>query len=112
MSGAPSSGTPLESQAKFRDGTMWVLEKGPVGTGPAGSVFGENSWPTWKSSSRTGPSASCGYCCPRCPVGDQFSGKFRFIEKPEVHDEGVALWLNVVLTPGLPLPQLKFSYGT
>ena len=42
--GAPSSGTPRESQAKFRDGTVWVLWKGPVGTGPGGSVFGENSF--------------------------------------------------------------------
>ena len=25
-------------------GTMWGLEKNPVGTGPAGSVFGENSY--------------------------------------------------------------------
>ena len=44
VSGAPSSGTPRESQAKFRHGTVWVLEKGPVGTGPSGSVFGENSF--------------------------------------------------------------------
>ena len=42
--GAPSSGTLPESQAKFRDGTVWVLKKGPVGTGPGGSVFGENSF--------------------------------------------------------------------
>ena len=30
----------------------------------------------------------------------QYSGKNRFIEKPGVQDEGVAMWLNVVLTPG------------
>ena len=44
MPGAPSSGTPRESQAKFRDGTVWGLWKGPVDTAPAGSVFGENSF--------------------------------------------------------------------
>ena len=44
MPGAPSRGTPRESQAKFRDGTVSGLYKGPVGTGPAGSVFEENSF--------------------------------------------------------------------
>ena len=66
MPGAQSSGTPRESQVKFRDETVWRLYKGPVGTGPAGSVFGENS----------------------------------FYRKTGVQDEGVAMWLNVVLTPG------------
>ena len=32
---------------------------------------------------------------PRC----QYSGKIRFIQKPGVQDEGVATWLNAVLTP-------------
>ena len=32
-------------------------------------------------SSGTGPiGARCGYCCPLCPTGSQYSGKFRFIE--------------------------------
>ena len=41
---APSRGTPPESssQAKFKDGAVWGLQKGPVIAGPAGSVFGEN----------------------------------------------------------------------
>ena len=30
----------------------------------------------------------------------QYSGKIRFIEKSGVQDEGVAVCLNVVLTPG------------
>ena len=30
MPGAPSSSTPRESQAKFRDRTVWGLYKGPV----------------------------------------------------------------------------------
>ena len=45
----------------------------------------------------------CGHCRrvlrvpgPVC----QYSGKIRFIEKPGVQDEGVAMWLNVVLIPG------------
>ena len=40
MPGAPSSGTPRESQENFRAGT---------GTGPVGLVFGENSFyrETW-----------------------------------------------------------------
>ena len=42
--GSPSSGTPRESQVKFRDGTVWVLKKGLVATGPGGSIFGENSF--------------------------------------------------------------------
>ena len=29
----------------------------------------------------------------------QYSEKIRFIKKPGVYDEGVATWLNVVLTP-------------
>ena len=33
-----------KSQAKFRDGTVWGLLKGPVCTWPVGSVFGGNSW--------------------------------------------------------------------
>ena len=42
--GAPSSGTPRKSQAKFRAGTVCGLWKGPVGTGPVGSVFGGKSF--------------------------------------------------------------------
>ena len=34
---------------------------------------------------------------------DQYSGIIRFIEKPGVQDEGVAMWLNVMS---------KFRYGT
>ena len=30
--------------------------------------------------SGTGPSASCGHCCPLCPAGVQYSEKIRFIE--------------------------------
>ena len=45
MPGAPppSSGTPRASKAKFWDVTVWGLCKNPVGTGPAGSVLGDNS---------------------------------------------------------------------
>ena len=31
-------------------------------------------------STGTGPSASCGYCCPLCPNGVWYPGKIRFIE--------------------------------
>ena len=44
INGAPSSGISRESQALFRDGTVWVVWKGPLRTGPAWSVFGENSF--------------------------------------------------------------------
>ena len=54
--GASSSGTSRESQAIFRDETVWVLKKGPVGTGPAGSVFGENSFYRETRGSRRGRS--------------------------------------------------------
>ena len=37
----------------------------------------------------------------------QYSRKIRFIEKPGVKDEGVAICLNVVLTPA-SLPRGKF----
>ena len=72
-----------------------------MGTGPAGSVFRGNSFyretrlqdeggrhvakgssdPTPGSlprsqSSGTGPSVSCGYCCPLCPAGVSIRGKF------------------------------------
>ena len=53
---------------------------------------------------RSSGTRPCGYCrrvlwVPG-PAG-QYSGKIRFIEKPGVEDEGgVAMWLNVVLTPG------------
>ena len=43
MPGARSSDTPRESRANFRVGTVRGLQKGPVGTGPLVSVFGENS---------------------------------------------------------------------
>ena len=38
----------------------------------------------------------------------QYSGKIRFIEKPGIQDDGVALWLNVVLEPG-SLPRSQSS---
>ena len=45
---------------------------------------------------------TCGYCrraqCVPGPRG-QYSVKICFIEKPRVQDEGVAMWLNVVMTP-------------
>ena len=41
MLGAPSRGTPWESQAKFRDGTVSGLYKGSVGTGPRGQYSEE-----------------------------------------------------------------------
>ena len=54
MPGAASSGSPRESQAKFRDGTVWGLWKGLVGTGPAGPYSGKNyfyreTWGTRRS---------------------------------------------------------------
>ena len=39
---------------------------------------------------------SCGYRA----RGVSIRGKFVLSKKPEVQDEGVAIWLNVVLTPG------------
>ena len=72
--------------------------------GPRGQCSGKLRSLPRSQGSGTGPSASCVYCCPLCPVGDQYSGKICFIGKPEVHDEGVALWLNVVLTLGLSIP--------
>ena len=37
----------------------------------------------------------CGDC--RRVLWDQYSGKIRFIEKSGVQDEGVFMWLNIVL---------------
>ena len=42
MPGATSSGMPRVSHTKFRDETVWGVWKSLVGTGHAGSVFGEN----------------------------------------------------------------------
>ena len=60
-----------------------------------------------KQCSGTGP---CGYCrrvlwVPG-PRG-QYSVNIRFIEKPWVQDEGVAMWLNVVLTPRIAYPEVN-----
>ena len=45
----------------FRDVTVWVLQKGPVGTGPAGSVFGENSfYRETRGTRRGGGGSPCG----------------------------------------------------
>ena len=50
---------------------------------------------------------SCGY---------RYSGKIRFIENRRVQNEGyktgVAMLLNVVLTPGKPNPKSNFRDGT
>ena len=57
--------------------------------------------------SGTGP---CGYCrrvlWKPGPRG-QYSGKMRFIEKPGVQEEGVAMWLNVVLTLRVAYPEVN-----
>ena len=37
-------------------------------------------WLTRSQTSGTGPSASCGYCCPLCPSGGGYTGKIRLIE--------------------------------
>ena len=119
MPGAPSSGAPRESQANFREETMWGLKKGTVDTGPVGSVFGENSyyresWGTrpWgphvgnhssdprgslprSQSSGTGPSASCGYCCPLCHTDGRYPGKIVFSEPQVVNG-------HMRLVPGAP----------
>ena len=39
--GASSSSSPRESQTNFRFVTVWGLQKGPVGTGPAGQYSGK-----------------------------------------------------------------------
>ena len=110
---APSSGTPLESRAKFLDGTVWVFGKGTVGTGPAGSVFGVNSFyrETWgtrriatclnvvltpphrhgraRKSSGTGPCGDCRMSLWVPGPRGHYLGEIRFIEEPGVQDEGV-----------------------
>ena len=53
-----------------------------------------------------------GIGAPFYPVRDKYSEKIRFIEEPEVHVKVVALWLNVALSSGLPIPKLKFRYET
>ena len=44
--GAPSSGTPRESQAKVRDGTVLGLYKGPLGSVFGESLFYRETWGT------------------------------------------------------------------
>ena len=43
--------------------------------------------------------------------GGQYLGKIHFIEKPGVQDEGVVMWLNVVLTPGKPTLKSNLRTG-
>ena len=97
MPGVPSSGAPRErSQARFRDGTVWGLKKGPLrsifweiliyrenrGTRRGGLHVVKQSfgWPPGSlplsQSLGTGPNASCGFCCPLCPTGNGTRGKF------------------------------------
>ena len=83
---------------------MWVLKKGP---GPEDQYTGKNRFieklgvqdevgrhvikrssdphgsPPRSLSSGTGPNASCGYCCPLCPAGVQYSGNIRFYRAPK-----------------------------
>ena len=47
----------------------------------------------------TGPCLDCGRFLWIAGPRGQFSEKIRFIDKFFVRDEGVATWLNVVLTP-------------
>ena len=52
---------------------MWLkIALPPPGSPPRGQ------------SSGPGPSANCGYFCPLCPTGVQYSGKIRFIEPQRV----------------------------
>ena len=93
----PSSGSPQESQAVFSDGTVWGLWKGSVSTGPAGSVFEENSfyrqtWGTrlggslwfymyfWPLGSQPRSQNSGTVLLPPLPNGESVFGKIRFIE--------------------------------
>ena len=41
----------------------------------------------------TGPSASCGYCCPVCPTGGRYTGKSRCIEPREKMGRGELHWV-------------------
>ena len=41
-----------------------------------------------------------------------YLGKIRFIDRPGVQDEGVAMLLNVVLITGKPIPKSKVRDGT
>ena len=41
----------------------------------------------------------------------QYLGKIHFIEKSGVQDEGVAMWLNKVLTPGKSTSKSNFRTG-
>ena len=47
--------------------------------------------PSRSQSSGTGPNASCGYCCPLCLVGVQYSGKIRFIVRSGAEGR-IILW--------------------
>ena len=53
-----------------------------------------------RQSSGTGPFGDCRKILLVLGQRGQCSGKIRFIEKPGLQDSGVAMWLNVVLTPG------------
>ena len=61
---------------------------------PAGVCHGRA-----KQSSGTGPCLDCSRFLWVAGPRGQYSEKIRFIDKPGVHDEGIATWLNVVLSP-------------
>ena len=60
------------------------------------------AYPNSKFRYGTGPSASCEYCNPFAPRGGGVSirGKFVSSRNPRCKASVVAMWLNVVLTPG------------
>ena len=105
LSRVPLAAVHPGSQAMFRDGTVWVLKKGPVGTGPAWSVFvkirfiekpgvqDEGGRHVAKHSSD--PRVACpevnvqvrdlvrvvGIVVPLCPAGVHYSEKIRLIDR-------------------------------
>ena len=67
--------------------------------------------PTRSQSSGTGLSASCGYGCPLCHAGIQYSGQIRFIEPLRV--DGHRRPVPGAPSRGTPREsQVKFGDGT
>ena len=84
VSGTPSSGTPRESQAKFRDGIMWVLVQirdlvRVVGIVVPFAPRGISIRRKFVLSSNPGYTTEGGGV-----LRGQCSGKIRFIEKPRI----------------------------
>ena len=86
--GAPSSGTPRESQAKSRDGTVWGLQNGPWVPCPRDQYPGEIRFIEKHGVQDKGDRHVAKSISDPRVAYNQYSGKILLIEKPGEQDYG------------------------